>query len=51
MRRWIRRAPTLAAVLLAIVTPSSQDAEAPDIRGGELAEDDLPDRFRRNGLI
>lgn len=49
-KRWMRWAPTLTAVLLAIVT-ASQDAKGPDIRAGEPAQDDLPDHFRRNGLI
>ena len=49
-RRWKRWAPLLA-VLFALVAPSRDD-ESPHIRAGEITRgNDLPDLFRRSGLL
>ena len=49
--RWMRWAP-LVAVLFALVAPSRDDAESSHIRAGEITRgNDLPDLFRRSGLL
>ena len=50
-KRWMRWAPLLA-VLFAFVAPSRDDDASPHIRAGDMTRgNDLPDLFRRSGLL